>query len=206
MTNPNLRLITILLDRSGSMRPVKADTEGGLRAFLDAQKQAPGQTLVTLRQFDNEHDTVFENVPLADVPPVELSPRGMTALLDAIGSTIASVGEHLAALPEDDRPGEVVLVILTDGHENASKEWTLEAVKESITHQRENYGWVVVFLGADQDAITVAHGMGIGADTSLSYSSHNTAHTMAAAGEAVTRGSRTGNYGFTSDERDEATS
>ena len=206
MTNPDLRLITIVLDRSGSMRTVKDDTEGGLRAFLDEQRNAPGRTIVTLRQFDTEHETVFSYVPLADVPPFELRPRGGTALLDAIGSTIATVGEHLAELPDEDRPGEVVLVVLTDGHENSSTEWTLDQVKESITHQSEKYGWVVMFLGADQDAITVAADMGIHRATSLSYSGANTRRSMTSAGEAVARGARTGDYGFTDAERDEATS
>ncbi|NED52566.1 VWA domain-containing protein, partial [Micromonospora aurantiaca] len=75
---------------------------------LDTQKEAPGRTLVTLRQFDNEHETVFERVPLADVPGFKLIPRGMTALLDAIGSTIAAVNEYVDGLDEADRPGEVV--------------------------------------------------------------------------------------------------
>lgn len=201
MTDQNKRLIVVVLDRSGSMQSVKTDTEGGLRAFLDAQKEAPGETLVTLRQFDTYHDTVFENVPLEEVPPFELVPRGGTALLDAVGSSIATVGEHLASLPEDDRPGEVVIVILTDGDENSSKDWILDQVKASITRQETEYGWKFFFLGADQDAFAVAGGMGIGLHTSMSYGSAHTSEAMASAGEAVARGTRTGDYGFTEDER-----
>ncbi|TDB86460.1 VWA domain-containing protein [Actinomadura sp. KC216] len=204
MTN-DTRLVTIVLDRSGSMMATKADAEGGLRAFLETQKEAPGRTLVTLRQFDNEHETVFERVPLADVPAFELRPRGMTALLDAIGSTIASVNEHVDGLDEDDRPAEIVYVIITDGQENCSLEWTLDRVKEAITAERDK-GRAVVFLAADQDAITVGASMGIGANTSMSYGGDNTAVAMASTGEMLTRGSRSGRYEFTDDERDEATS
>jgi len=203
MSDPKLRLITVLLDRSGSMHAVKADTEGGLRAFLEEQRNAPGRTLVTLRQFDSVHETVFSAVPLEEVPEFELRPRGTTALLDAIGSTLASVDEYLAGQPEQDRPGEVVVVILTDGYENSSKEWTLPAVKDAIT-QRRKAGWQILFLGADQDAIHVATQMGITADTALSYSSDRTLDSLTLAGQAVARGTRTGDYSFTDAERTQA--
>jgi hypothetical protein len=201
MTDQNKRLIVIVLDRSGSMQTVKEDTEGGLRAFLDTQKEAPGDTLVTLRQFDHHHDTVYENMPLEAVPAYELIPRGMTALRDAVGSTVAEIGQHLESLPENDRPGEVVVVILTDGHDTASKEYTGEQVSQMINHQRERYGWEFLFLGADQDAIAAGGRMGIRAETSLAYGSAHTSVAMASAGKAVARGRRTGHYGFTEDER-----
>lgn len=204
MTN-DTRLVTIVLDRSGSMMATRTDAEGGLRAFLDTQKEAPGRTLVTLRQFDNLHETVFERVPLADVPAFKLVPRGMTALLDAIGSTIASVNEYVDGLPEEDRPAEVVFVIVTDGHENCSKEWTLDQVKQAITAEQDK-GRAVLFLAADQDAITAGTSMGVAANSSLSYGGTRTKAAMTSAGHMVTRGSKSGSYAFTDDERDEATS
>jgi len=199
VTSPK-RLIAIVLDRSGSMYRVKADTEGGLRAFLAEQADVPGETLVTLRQFDDKHDTVFENVPLADVPAFELKPRGGTALLDAIGTTVTTIAEQITAQPEDDRPAEVVVVILTDGQENASEEWALPQVK-GLIDARQDAGWSFVFLGADQDAISVAGGMGIRAETSIAYASSHTSDAMSTAGKAVARGSMTGLRGFTDDER-----
>jgi hypothetical protein len=202
MTDPSKRLIVVVLDRSGSMQSVKTDTEGGLRAFLDAQKEAPGETLVTLRQFDHKHDTVFENVPLGDVPAFELVPRGMTALHDAVGSTINAVGEHLASMDEGDRPGEVIVVILTDGQENASQEFTSNQVKQMITEQQDKWNWVFVFLGADQDAVAAGGRLGVRAETAMAYGSAHTSEAMTSAGRAVARGSRTGDYGFTDDERD----
>jgi len=202
MPNPNRRLIAVVLDRSGSMHSVKADTEGGLRAFLAAQHEAPGETTVSLYQFDTHYEAVYENTPLAEVPAFELHPRGGTALLDAIGYTVGGVGEQLAAMDEDDRPGEVVLVILTDGQENSSREYTLARVKELLTAKQADDGWVVVFLGADQDAFTVGAGMGVAAGTTLSYSGRRTAETWTTSGEMVARGSKTGRYGFTDGERD----
>jgi hypothetical protein len=203
MTNPDRRHIAVVLDRSGSMITVKADTEGGLRAFLAAQHDAPGATTVSLYQFDTRYDTVYENVPLADAPDFALHPRGGTALLDAVGRTITTVGEQLAAMDETERPGEVIVVILTDGEENSSREFTLHSVKELITHQQDVYGWRFVFLGADQDAFAAAGGMGIGAGTTLSYASANTTDSMTVAGNMVARGTRTGLYGFTDDERNQ---
>jgi hypothetical protein len=203
MTNPDLRHIAVVLDRSGSMQAVKTDTEGGLAAFLKAQHEAPGQTTVSLYQFDDQYEAVYENKALADVPQFKLRPRGATALLDAVGRTVTTVGEQLDAKPEDDRPAEVIVVILTDGHENASHEHTKTAVKKLITHQQDDYGWKFVFLGADQDAFTAAGGIGIRASSTLSYSGAKTAESMTSAGHMVARGTRTGLYAFTDDERDD---
>lgn len=204
MTNPDLRHIAIVLDRSGSMQSVKTDTEGGLKAFLAAQADAPGETTVSLYQFDTEYEPVYENKKLADVPEYRLVPRGGTALLDAVGRTISAVGAQLAAKVEDDRPAEVIVVILTDGEENQSREFSLPAVKKMITEQQDTYGWKFVFLGADQDAFEAAGGMGIGRGTTLSYASVNTTDSMTKAGHMVARGTASGLYAFTDDERDDA--
>ena len=200
MPNPNLRQVVIVLDRSGSMVTVKADTEGGLKTFLEAQREAPGDTIVSLYQFDTDYEAVYENKALADVPDYVLEPRGGTALLDAIGRTIATVKSQIKARDKDDRPGEVILVILTDGEENSSREYTLQAVKDLIEKRRAK-GWQVLFLGADQDAFTVAAGMGIDRGTTLSYASAHTSGAMTAAGKMSVRGSASGLYEFTDDER-----
>ncbi|NUQ97873.1 MAG: VWA domain-containing protein [Streptomyces sp.] len=204
MTNPNWRHIAVILDRSGSMQAVKSDTEGGLRAFLEAQHDAPGSTTVSLYQFDDRYQAVYENTPLDRVPDFTLQPRGMTALLDAVGRTVTALGEQLAAMPEDDRASEVIVVILTDGHENASHEYTLTQVKALITEQQNAYGWKFVFLGADQDAFAAAADIGIRRDTTLSYSSAHTQVSMTNAGRMVARGTATGLYAFNDDERAES--
>lgn len=205
MTDPNARHIAVILDRSGSMQSVKTDTEGGLAAFLEAQHEAPGETTVSLYQFDDKYEAVYENKPLADVPPFMLRPRGATALLDAVGRTINTLGEQLAAMDEDARPGEVIVVILTDGHENASREYTKTAVKKLITQQQDAYGWKFVFLGADQDAFAAGASMGIARATTLSYSGTRTGASLTNAGRMVARGTASGLYAFSDDERDDST-
>jgi len=114
------------------------------------------------------------------------------------------VGAQLAAKAEDDRPGEVIVVILTDGEENQSREFSLATVKQMITAQQESFAWRFVFLGADQDAFAAAGGMGIARGTTLSYASANTTDSMTSAGRMVARGTSSGLYAFTDDERTDA--
>ena len=169
MTNPDLMLIAALLDRSGSMQSIADDTRGGFDAFIAKEREQPGTTLVTLAQFDDEYESVYQNTPVDQVPPLTLEPRGTTALLDAIGRFITEIGSGLAALPEEDRPGEVSVLVLTDGHENASREWAKDAVKQLISQQEDKYGWDFVFLGANIDAVDVGTALGFSAGKSLTY-------------------------------------
>lgn len=164
--------ITIILDRSGSMQSVQADTIGGYNSFIAAQAKLPGVASMSLVQFDDRYEVVYGGVASAQVKPLDdltFVPRGSTALLDAIGRTINDVGARLAALPEYSRPSKVILVILTDGQENASRQFNRQQVFGLITHQREVYGWDFVFLGANQDAIAAGASIGIAANSSLSY-------------------------------------
>lgn len=169
MTNPDLTHIEFVLDRSGSMHSIKEDIEGGFDAFIADQCSHPGQCTVSLAQFDNEYETVFTAIDVREVRPLDLQPRGATAMLDAIGRSISALGERLAALPEAERPGTVVVAIMTDGMENASREFTHEAVKELITRQEQAYNWQFLYMGADQDAIEVGARIGVRADRSLTY-------------------------------------
>ena len=170
MTNPNLTHIAFLLDRSGSMQSIKDDTEGGFDAFISEQRQQGGDCRVTLAQFDNEYEEVYRDLPLAEVPPLHLAPRGSTALLDSVGRLVTTTGERLATLTEDERPGMVIIGIMTDGHENASREWTHPAVKALIEQQTKAYGWQFLFMGADQDAIEVGTSIGVAASHAMTYS------------------------------------
>ena len=187
MTRSDLTHIYFLLDRSGSMQSIKTDTEGGFAAFVEEQKKAPGECRVTLAQFDNEYDVVYADRPLADVPPLDLQPRGSTALLDAMGRTITDAGTRLAALPEDQRPGTVIVAIMTDGHENASQEWTRPAIKALVTQQSTQFAWQVMYMGADQDAIEVGAGLGVDRDLAVTYSRGKAAQTMAVASGKIGR-------------------
>jgi hypothetical protein len=164
--------ITIILDRSGSMESVAADTIGGFNRFLDDQKTGHGSATITLVQFDDRYETVYSVAPIATAPPLTgdtFVPRGSTALLDAIGRTIDTTGARLAAMREEDRPEQVMMVILTDGEENASRHFDNDAIARRISHQRDVYSWEFVFLGANQDAIATASQMGVAAGSALSY-------------------------------------
>ena len=169
MTNPDVSLIAALLDRSGSMESIADDTRGGFDAYIAAERRQPGTTLVTLAQFDDRYDVVYQNRPISDVPALTLEPRGRTALLDAIGRFVTEVGSALADLPEKDRPGDVTVLVMTDGHENASAEWTKDAVQKLVSQQETVYGWDFVFLGANMDAIDVGTSLGFAPGKSLTY-------------------------------------
>lgn len=177
--------IIIVLDRSGSMSGIRTDMEGGLNTFLDEQKKQPGQCLVSLYKFDDKYEPVFEAKNISDVGNIALEPRGYTALHDAVGKTINSVGERLKNTPEADRPLLVIFVVITDGAENASREYK-DKIKEMVEHQQNKYAWKFVFLGANQDAVTAGASMGFVATNSMSYA-------PSAAGVSNTYGSLSNN-------------
>ncbi|WP_440100088.1 vWA domain-containing protein [Streptosporangium sp. H16] len=193
--------IAFILDESGSMYIVKKETESGLAAFLQEQRDVPSETTVSLYPFSNTLRVAYEYQPLDNVPAFELKPNGYTALLDAVGQSIRRMKEHFAQMPEGDRPDQVIVVILTDGEENVSREYSRERIKRRIARQTEVYGWKFVFLGADQDAFRAAGGMGIGRESTLSYGSDRTEESMTRAGMTVARGTRTGTFAFTDDDR-----
>ena len=169
MTNADFRFIAALLDRSGSMQSIVDDTCGGFDSFIATERATGVDTWVSLAQFDTEYELVYKNKPADQVPSLNLQPRGATALLDAIGRLIADIGADLASMPEQDRPGEVTVLVLTDGQENSSVEWTKAAVQEAISHQETVYGWDFVFLGANMDAVQVGADLGFAPHKSLTY-------------------------------------
>ena len=185
MTRSDLTHLYFLLDRSGSMQSIKTDTEGGFAAFIEEQRRAVGECRVTLAQFDDQYEIVFADTPVANIGRLNLQPRGSTALLDAMGRLITEAGAALAALPEDQRPGSVVVAIMTDGLENASREWTHPAVKALVEQQTTAYQWQFLYMGADQDAIDVGTGLGVGAAHTVSYTRGNVDKVMAASSAKV---------------------
>ncbi len=207
--------ITIVLDRSGSMEKVRQDTIGGYNSYIEAQQKLPGECMVSLVQFDDQYEPVYGGKRVKEAPLLTAAtfvPRGYTALLDAIGRTINATGARLSALTEDQRPEKVIFVIVTDGGENASKEFTREKVFGMIGHQRTTYLWDFVFIGANQDAIQTGASLNIGANSSMTYAaneagtksafqsaSNYTAHTRSAAGAAA------GASSFTAEDRAEQT-
>lgn len=156
--------IACIIDRSGSMEAVRHDAIGGFNAFLDEQKKLPGQANMSLILFSTGREVVYENAAIDSVPPLTEQayvPRGSTALLDAVGLTIDGIGKRLAQTPEDHRPERVIVAILTDGEENASRKYTRAQVAERIKHQQEQYGWQFVFLAANMDAFAEAAALNI---------------------------------------------
>lgn len=191
--------IIIVMDRSGSMAGREADTEGGLKVFLEQQKDNPGETRVSLYEFDTSFNEVFADIPLAEVPEYRLIPRGGTALLDAVGRTINRTRTRLKELPKGNRP-KTIVVILTDGEENSSVEYGLADIRRLIEKRRAK-GWEIVFLGADESAITVAASMGITQDMAVHYSADDMTSALGTAGAMLSRGNQSGLYGFTDEER-----
>jgi Mg-chelatase subunit ChlD len=153
--------ITLVVDRSGSMEEIRSDAEGGVNAFIQNQANEPGEALLTLVQFDTEYEFLHQGTPIGQVSRYKLVPRGATALLDAVGRAINETGERLARTAEQDRPGLVVFVVMTDGHENSSKEFSKNQIKQMIEQQQNTYNWHFTFLGADQDAFAEARAMGM---------------------------------------------
>jgi hypothetical protein len=162
------------------MHSIAGDTVGGFDAFIDEQRRLPGRCLVTLAQFDDDFTEVYADRPIAEVPSLVLEPRGTTALLDSIARLVHSAGARLAALPEEQRPGSVVVGIMTDGMENASREFTHAQVKELIERQSRDYQWQFLYLGADQDAIEVGASIGVARTHAVTYGRGKVRDVMAA--------------------------
>lgn len=208
MTDPDYRHYVLIIDRSGSMSSIREEAEYGIRHFVSEQQALPGKATLSLYQFDTVHDVVHDFAPLDQVPPYTLVPRNMTALLDACGSAIAGTGEKLAAMSEHERPGKVIVLITTDGKENASCEYALDRVREMITAQQAGYGWQFMYVGANQDAFAEAGAIGIPAAATMDYaaSSAGTRSAYAGASAAAVRYSQgaSADMSYTDDEREAA--
>lgn len=200
MTNPKYSHIAVVVDRSGSMSRLATDMRGALDEFFKAQAVLPGVCLVDYVQFDHDFELVFEDTHVS-LAKAQLQPRGSTALLDAIGKTVVNLGEKLAAKTEAERPGTVQVVVVTDGHENASREWTNGSIKELIQEQESKWNWDFVFLGANMDAVAVGESFGFRAGNSMTYDTGNTVAMASAVSNFTTR-SRSGlDASFTDEER-----
>jgi von Willebrand factor type A domain len=176
MANTNRTHITAVLDRSGSMRNLEADTIGGFNKFLEDQKATEGEATLTLVLFDDNYEVPFLSKNLKDIPELTNKvyfARGMTALYDALGKAIIETGKTLAAIPEDMRPGTVIVLVMTDGEENSSKEFAGEPGRQRLAAmvktQTEVYKWAFIFMGANIDAKAVGASIGVESSRSLNY-------------------------------------
>ena len=166
----DLTELVFILDRSGSMHGLEKDTIGGFNSVLERNKALPGDANITTILFDHRFTILHDRQPIRSVAPIterDYSPAGMTALLDAVGQAIRKIDNVMAHTAEDYRAGKVQFVIITDGLENASREYSAQRVKQMIRDRQDREGWDFLFLGANMDAIAVAEDMGIQADRAV---------------------------------------
>lgn len=197
--------ITVILDRTGSMESIRDDTIGGFNAFLKQQKAEPGTATLTLVQFDSQdpYEVIHRFKPIAEVPALNREtyvPRASTPLLDALGRGINDLEASLGELKEEDRPAKVVVVIVTDGQENSSREFRKDQIEKMVKEKTEKSSWQFVFLSADLAAIGDAMAVGMDADAVLLFKKNakGTAGAWASlsAQTAHYRGSRKNKIGF----------
>lgn len=172
MANKNLTEMVFILDRSGSMAGLEGDTIGGYNSLLEKQRKEVGEATVTTVLFDDQYEMIHDHAAIGKVKDItnkEYFARGMTGLLDAVGKTINHVGNRHKNALDSEVPGKTMVVIITDGYENASREYTLPQIKQMIERQKEMFGWEFLFLGANIDAVSTAAGFGITADRAVTY-------------------------------------
>lgn len=168
----NLTEIVFILDRSGSMSGLEADTIGGFNAMIEKQKKEDGEALISTVLFDNVSEVIHDRVDVQNIKPLtdrDYTVRGCTALLDAIGGAIHHIGNIHKYARAEDVPEHTLFVITTDGMENASRHYNAERIKQMIERQKARYGWEFLFLGANIDAVETAGHFGIGADRAVNY-------------------------------------
>ena len=166
--------LVFILDRSGSMAGLEADTIGGFNSMIAKQKKESGEALVSTILFSNDSVVIHDRLPPSEVPPMtekDYFARGCTALLDAVGEAIHHMGNVHKYARREDVPEKTLFIITTDGYENASRRYSYETVQRMIERQKTKYGWEFLFLGANIDAVETAKHFGIGADRAVNYHS-----------------------------------
>lgn len=156
--------VVFILDRSGSMARQESDVIGGFNAMIEKQREKGYPALVTTVLFNNRIHSLHDRIPLEKVPPMTCADYcvgGSTALLDAMGETIRHIQNIHKYARLEDRPAKVLFVIMTDGLENASRQFNNGQIKRMVKEQEEDAGWEFLFVGADIDAFTAADDVGI---------------------------------------------
>lgn len=172
MKNKNLTELVFILDRSGSMQGLEEDTIGGFNGLIEKQMKEKGDAVVTTVLFDNKYDMIYDNADIKKIPKMtrkEYYARGSTALMDAVGRTINHVKHRHKMALKSETPEHTMVVIITDGYENSSKEFDRQTIREMIERQREKHGWEFLFLGANIDAEKEAESYGISKKRAVTY-------------------------------------
>jgi Mg-chelatase subunit ChlD len=198
--------VTFVLDSSGSMSKIEDDTKGGFNVFLQEQQEEEGTATVTLYDFDSTVELVYRNRPIADAPKLDnenYRPGGKTALHDAIVRAVDETAEQIETTAPRDQPENVIIVVLTDGKENAS-ETPQDVVRDRVEERREESGWEFLFIGANQDAALTAQEMGMDQDKSLdmSHSGEGAEEAYRSTSRSVSRARQQGSTGgYTEEDR-----
>ncbi|MDA7843779.1 VWA domain-containing protein [Pontimonas sp.] len=178
MSDSNYSALMLIIDRSGSMSSIRDDMVGGLTTLVEAQEKLPGLLTISMVSFDNEVELQHQ-MATPDSVKIQLEPRGMTALYDAMGFGLNTLQASIDALPDHAKPGTVQVVVVTDGAENASSEYTGSTVKQLVIEKTTQHNWDIVFLGANQDAVMKAAELGIEHDRSMTYGANSDGVTHA---------------------------
>lgn len=214
MTNSNYTAVMLLVDRSGSMQSIRRSAEGSINEFVNSLRDGgDGHYTIRIAQFDwhptigLRYDTICRSIDPAMAPEFELDPYGSTPLLDAMGYSITEFGEELSAMPENERPATVIYAVMTDGLENSSREFTWDQIKTMVTRQEKEYGWNIVYLGANQDAFLTGEKLGVPKFSTMTYaaSDYGTRSATQSLGAYVTAAASGQSAAFTDEQRADAT-
>lgn len=173
MAKKNLTLIALILDRTGSMQSIKDDVIGGFNQFVKEQQEEKGEATMLMAQFDSQdpYEVIYDMKDIQDVEELTdktYVPRGSTPLLDAIGRGINDVAEKIGKMAKRSQPAKVILAVMTDGAENASREFNLKTIKKMVEEKQKD-GWQFAFLGANLDSFGEAGSMGMAQGTAMNY-------------------------------------
>ena len=164
--------VVFVLDRSGSMGGLEADTIGGFNSMISKQRKEEGEAYISTVLFDDQTEVLYDRVPVEKVEPMndtQYYVKNYTTLLDAVGGAIHHIANVHKYAREEDRPEKTLFIITTDGMENSSHIYTYDKVRKMVEMEKEKYGWEFLFLGANMDAVEVAGRFGIGADRAMNY-------------------------------------
>ena len=212
MTDKDYSHVMLIADRSGSMQGIAAEANAAIKQFMEDQAKEPGRITVDVIVFDDKIDVLAEHTDPSKVSGEVIEPRGLTAMNDAIGFGIKRLGRKLSLMKEDDRPGLVVVVIVTDGMENASKEFGPHQIREMVREQTEKWQWQFVFLAANIDTFGTAQNLGFDPMNSAGYvasasgvaNSYSSLSTNMSRGRKMSAAGETADLAFSEEDREEA--